>query len=48
MGDIVRCRTSRVLLRVTEVDGEDIYCRYLQSSLPFMDPLSADSLEFVV
>ena len=47
MGDIVRCRTSRILFHVVDVDGEEIHCEYLSSGGRFMDPFSPDSLEFV-
>ena len=47
MGDTVRCRTSRILFVVVDVDGEDIYCRYLHSGSRLMDPFSAAGLEFI-
>ncbi len=47
MGDTVRCRTSRILLLVTDVDGDDIYCQYLHSGGAFIDPFSAAGLEIV-
>ena len=40
-GDTVRCRTSRLLLHVIDVDGEHVYCD------GFLDPFSASGLEVV-
>ena len=41
IGDTVRCRASRLLFHVIDVDGEDIYCH------GYIDPFSAAGLEIV-
>ena len=41
IGDIVRQRSGGLLLQVTDVDGENVYCA------GFLDPFGAAGLEIV-